>query len=134
MHSNCADVKRILGVETCKESYEVYRLADEKIEITYSKEKCHKAFGEKWNVPIGTVTSVIIHFNTLKVKRKLGDFDIDLKKCSKKDVTTDAFQETEYNCKESGTKISLVEDDTEEIVTMVTYRPTTKDYSCLLCK
>lgn len=131
MHSNCADVKRILGVETCKESRETYNLLNEIVQVGYSTKDCETAYGKKWDVPIGTVTSVVISFKNLK---KPSDFDIDLKKCKKTDDTSDAFKETLYKCEDYGTTLNVVEVDEGEFVSTVIYRPTPKDYSCLLCK
>lgn len=126
MHSNCSDVKKILGVETCKKSHEVYRLADETVEIEYSTKNCQIAYGKRWNVSLGTVLSVIRVFKKTKV---LKDFDINLNNCEKTKTNSDIPDEIIYSCKEYGVGLFAVND----VVHTVTYTPTLED-ECLICK
>ena len=126
MHSTCSDVKKILQVETCRDSYEFYRLSDESIEIEYSTEICQKAFKKKWNVPVGTVLSVTRIF---KKSKQLSDFAVDTNKCEKTDTKSDIPNQIIYTCLEDGTSLWVI----DGLVNTVIYTPTTKD-KCLLCK
>lgn len=126
MRSTCEDVKKILGVETCKKSHEVYDLKTEKIIIDYSTENCQKAYLKKWNIPIGTVLSVI---RIPKRPLLLKQLPVDLKFCEKSDLKSDLLNITDYYCENLGISISLY----DGYVSQVTYTPTPRDLE-LLCK
>jgi hypothetical protein len=67
LHSNCEDVKRILGVKKCEYPASTYELQDETVEISFKKYSCHEKWPfETWKVPVGTVESI-----RLKPKRPL---------------------------------------------------------------
>ncbi len=131
MRSTCEDVKTIYKVETCKKSDEFYSLPNELVRIGYSNTECPLAYGKKWNIPLGTVISVEIVYKKLK---KLSDFNLDTEKCDKTEVTSDALKEILYSCRDIGTKLNVVEDESNLFVSSVTYIPTLQDHQCLLCK
>jgi len=67
LHSNCEDVKRLLGYSSCKA--DSYDLDAESVFILFSEKQCD-GYPIKWNVPIGTVLSIDI---SPKVKPRLSD-------------------------------------------------------------
>ena len=126
MHSNCSDVKNVLKVGTCRKDHEVYVFPDEFIQVGYSTEKCQTAYGEKWDIPTGTVISVVRIFRKVKLLNTLG---IDTSKCEKVSVESDVPDLVIYSCKDIGVSVTAVND----IVGTLTYLPTPED-RCLICK
>lgn len=125
MHSNCEDVKKILGVETCRKNHEFYDLKSEKIEISYSTENCQKAYLKEWNIPIGTVLSVIKIF---KKAVALEDMQIDLGVCEIDEDISDTPGLKKYYCEKIGTSFSVYDGYVSEII-----YTSTPDDSNLLC-
>ena len=85
IRSTCEDVKRILGVASCKFPSSTYYLEDVSIIIEFSdaKKNCQRSTEQKcqagvqhalWNVPRGTVLSVAV---ALKKPLPLANFHVD---------------------------------------------------------
>lgn len=123
MHSTCEDVKRILGVKTCEPPDNTYDLGDERVKIEFTKQPCEKAYLKHWNVPPGTVVSIL---RMLKKPLRLKDFRPDVSKCKKS--FTDEVNQTIYSCDEEGIGIW----ETGGKVYDIDYTPTPED-AYLLC-
>jgi hypothetical protein len=119
MRSTCEDVKRILKVDACKQQLEFYNLPNERVEISYSIEDCPKAYLKYWDVPKGTVLSVIRNPRKLIL---LNELSLDIKECEKFNFNND-LQQIGYYCKETGTTYSFIDDYLSD----VTYTPTAED-------
>ena len=95
LHSTCEDVKRILKVSECRESYQT----DEgRVEISYSKKPCV----DGWNVPPGTVLYIAV---TLKAPKALDQMGFDLTTFTK-DVSSDCRECFFYTNREEGITLS----------------------------
>lgn len=123
MHSTCEDVKRILGIKTCEPTANTYDLGDERVEIEFSKQHCEKAYLKHWNVPPGTVVSIL---RRLKKRIPLKDFRPDVSKCKKS--VTDEVNQVIYSCEEEGIDFW----ESNGMVSLIDYTPTPKD-DYLLC-
>lgn len=123
MRSTCDDVKKILKVEACKQDHEFYDLPNERIEISFSIEDCPKAYLKYWDVPKGTVLSVI---KTPKNPIPLKELSLEVTKCEKFDYNNDK-QEIGYYCKEIGTTYNF----SDGFLSYVTYTPTAEDSKLL---
>ena len=126
MQSNCNDVSHLLDRPTCKTSHEVYVLKDETIYVDYSTELCQRAYGIEWDVPLGTVLSVI---RIPKVPVLLSSLSIDLSGCDVSPAMTDVKDTLRYTCEAFGMSISAQKNYIYEII----YVPTSKDFD-LQCK
>ena len=126
MHSTCDNVKKILGVETCKKSHEFYDLENESVSIGYSTEVCQKAYLKHWNISIGTVLSVI---RFPKKPILLKDVPVDLNTCKISEGESDVPGTLTYSCEKVGTTISVF----DGYVYQLMYTPIPED-SRLLCK
>jgi len=126
MHSTCSDVERIVGMPTCKTSHEVYDLKTEKIIIEFSTHRCQTAYKKVWDIPIGTVISVV---RILKNPFLLNQAGIDLKGCELSKWMSDIPNSFTYACGNIGLSISVQND----LVHQLMYYPTPSD-STLICK
>lgn len=118
LHSTCEDVKRILGVSSCKPPDNTYDLVDERVRITFSKRRCEKAWQKFWNVPPGTVLSVE---RFLKKPVRIDNLKLDLTKYEK--MFTDSLNEVVYKNYNDGIEFRAV----SESVVWFAYTPTPKD-------
>jgi hypothetical protein len=123
MHSTCEDVKRILGVKTCEPPDMTYDLENEWVKIEFTKQPCEKAYLKYWNVPPGTVVSIL---RRPKKKILLKEFRPDVSKCQK--ALVGDTNQTIYSCEEDG--IGFWENG--GVVSLIDYTPTPKDHY-LLC-
>ena len=126
MHSTCSDVEMIVGLPTCKTSHEVYDLKTEKIIIEFSTQTCQTAYKKVWDIPIGTVISVV---RILKKPFPLNQAGIDLKGCELSEWMSDIPNSFTYACGNIGLSISVQNDLVHQLI----YYPTPSD-SSLICK
>lgn len=121
MHSSCNDVSRLLELVTCEKSHEVYDLKDEKIFVDYTTELCQRAYGIEWDVPRGTVLSVI---RIPKISLLLSSLSIDLSKCDVSPGMTDVKNTITYSCEALGVSISA----RKNYIYQIMYVPTSEDF------
>ena len=126
MHSNCSDVEMIVGMPTCKTSHEVYDLKTEKIIVDFSTQRCQPAYKKVWDIPLGTVISVV---RIPKRPFLLNQAGIDLKACELSKWMSDMPNSFTYACGNIGLSISVQ----NELVHQLIYYPTPSD-SSLICK
>jgi len=103
LHSTCEDVKQQLGVTKC-DADSTYNSEDETITVTFSEKPCHEKWPyETWNVPPGTVTSVIVN---LKKQPPMVALNIDIEKYKKAvdEYSTGGYI---YYSEEEGTTITV---------------------------
>jgi hypothetical protein len=104
MKSNCEDVKKVLGVGTCAPlTGSVFESDDERVEITFTKQLCHWAYGKYWHVPVGTV---LLIERRLKKRIPLAEFKVNENKCEK--VRTDWLDEVIYSCDEGSVEYDTI--------------------------
>jgi hypothetical protein len=120
MRSTCEDVKRILNTKSCQPPDNTYDLDDEKVKITFTNSRCHKAFQRAWNVPIGTVIYVE---RLLKRPIPIKDFEIDENNYER--VLTDFTDQTILVSEIDGLSFSLI----NGLVNRVTYMPKRQDHT-----
>lgn len=77
LHSNRADVKKLLGKPLSEESssFDSYDVAEGRVEIMYVREKCEQGLPANWgnwNVPPDTVVNISISLNKPIPLTKLG--------------------------------------------------------------
>lgn len=72
MRSTCEDVQRILNGKGCGQSEELIALPEEKIRIAYSTTECQQFYGNKWNIPIGTVVVIEREFKKSPSLEEIG--------------------------------------------------------------
>ena len=122
MHSNCDDVKRVLGVTTCKPPDGEYDMGTERVKIVFSSVKCDRAWQKNWNVPTGTVLSIERHF---RKPIPLSEFDVDLSKFGRISTDSDLLI---YSGAEEGIEMWVVGNEIRDLY----YEPIPSDKT-LLC-
>ncbi|MBK7934205.1 MAG: hypothetical protein KA956_11125 [Pyrinomonadaceae bacterium] len=126
MQSTCSDVEMIVGMPTCKTSHEVYDLKTEKIIVDFSTQRCQSAYKKLWDIPLGTVISVV------RIPKKpfpLNQAGIDLKGCELSKWMSDIPNSFTYACGNIGLSISVQNDLIHQLI----YYPIPSD-SSLICK
>lgn len=123
LHSTREDVERLIGAPMMPNGI-TYDLKNERVNVGYSDGSCGKSQAE-WNVPSGTVTSIIIY---PQAKLMLFDLSIDLNRFEKF-INPHNPDSVYYNNNEQG--ISFGTKSTGEVV-VIEYFPAAKD-SYLRC-
>jgi hypothetical protein len=126
LKSTCEDVKHSLAVGKCDSPMTTYELLGEKVTIFFSQYQCPKACPagmRYWDVPSGTVTSIV---RTLDNPLPLTGFNVDNGKWDK--ILTDFTNEVIYGNSAEGLMLSAVGDK----VKIITYVPSAANER-LLC-
>lgn len=98
LHSTCEDVKRILNVTKCGNSYET----DEgRVYITFSKKPC----ADGWKVPAGTVLELFVYPKA----KQLNEMDLNLANF-KKEASYDSPNYVYYSNREEGITLLVTPD------------------------
>lgn len=118
LHSTREDVERLIGAPMMPNGI-TYDLKNERVNVGYSDGSCGKSQAE-WNVPSGTVTSIIIY---PQAKLMLSDLSIDLNRFEKF-INPHNPDSVYYNNNEQG--ISFGTKSTGEVV-VIEYFPAAKD-------
>ncbi len=118
LHSTRKDVERLIGPPMVPNGI-TYDLKNERVNVGYSNGACENSQAE-WNVPSGTVTSIIVYPQT---KLTLSDLSIDLNRFEKF-INPHNPDSVYYNNNEQG--ISFGTKPTGEVV-LIEYFPAAKD-------
>jgi hypothetical protein len=122
MLSTCHDVKDILIDAECGNNEQFFKLPDETLQIVYTTKECHKFYGKKWNVPVGTVVSVT---RRLRKSQTWEDLGITIDESEYNLSYTDVIGQVIYERKKGGLTIVA----TGKYISDIDYTPTVEDYS-----
>jgi hypothetical protein len=127
LKSNCEDVKRSLNVDKCSYPESTYRLPDETVILTFESCPCPVLCSQShggWNVPPGTVSSII---RQLRKPLPIADYNVEDDKWKRN--TTDFDGQVIYNNQEQGLRLSTM----HRMVESITYYPTLVKHKDRLC-
>ena len=123
LHSNRAQVERLLGKATLVGGVPTYYLNDEKVEVFYAKHKCGDSLNlGKWNVPFDTVLSIHV---IPKRQLRLDELRLDLSKFRRERGAFDLPGNSILISDEDGLTLSLA----DNFVDWYSYGPGKKDRS-----
>ena len=124
IRSTCEDVQRILGGGGCGKSSETITLPNEEIKITYTTQKCQPFYGDltRWNVPIGTVFTIIRRF---KIPPTLEEAEMKINESEFIKTTNDIVGQVFYH-KKNGEEVLTI---TQGYLNDIIYYPSDNDKS-----
>ncbi len=96
LHSSRTDVERILGVKSAGEGVDEFKVDMDTVQIRYTTKPCQPGEGGKWNVTVGTVTSIWVITHNEVLFDKLG-LDLRNFKRSSTDVANNIIYTDDKN-------------------------------------
>lgn len=120
LHSTRQEVEALLGFKSSGEGYDQFKVSTDVVYIRYTSKRCEREEVGGWDVPIGTVSSIIVLPQSKVTFSSLG---LDLNKFNVS--RTDVKGLNIYTNKEDGFEVEMFED--EDIVARFSYFPSAKD-------
>jgi hypothetical protein len=130
MKSTCQDVKKLFPEADCTKIKNIFKTKEEEIEIKYTSQKCQRAFGQNWDVPIGTVIYIERHFFRHIKKYTLAGLGIVIDEKDYYKGYPDLENQVIYDRKNGGFGFSL----TNGLVDGISYTVTEEDVKTKGCK